>query len=150
MITQILSMKKLDFRKVQLKTLQNERATYTFNELKEHIDWKVERVYFIQDVKEATGAHCHFVENEMFIIARGSCMAIIDDGSGLKDVVLNSNGDAIVTGALVWHGFRNFSPDAMLLALSSTNYSEDRSDYCEDYDRYREILKEKGLLRTEN
>ncbi|KKS71252.1 MAG: WxcM domain-containing protein [Candidatus Magasanikbacteria bacterium GW2011_GWE2_42_7] len=138
-------MDTLDFRKISLNTLVNEKATYTFNELKEYIDWEVKRVYFIQNCKEATGQHCHYKENEMFIMAKGSCTAIIDQGNGKEDVILNGPGDAIVTGALVWHGFKDFSDDALLIALSSTNYNPDRSDYLEDYEAYRKILGENGL-----
>jgi hypothetical protein len=141
------NMEILNFRKISLNTLINDRATYTFNELKEYIDWEVKRVYFIQDCKEDTGQHCHYKENEMFIMAKGGCIAIIDQGSGREDVVLQGPGDAIITGSLVWHGFKDFSDDALLVALSSTNYSPDRSDYLEDYKAYRNMLEEKGLAR---
>ena len=43
--------------------------------------------------------------------------------------------------------FKDFSDDALLVALSSTNYSPDRSDYLEDYKAYRNMLEEKGLAR---
>ena len=140
-------MESLDFRHITLNTITNERATYTFNELKEHIDWKVERVYAVQDCKEATGQHCHYKEHEMFILLRGTCIAVIDQGAGKEDIPMSGPGDAIVAGALVWHGFKDFSEDAMLLALSSTNYNPDRSDYLEDYEEYRKILEEKGLTK---
>ena len=48
---------------------------------------------------------------------------------------------AIYLSSYVWHHFKNFSKDAILLALSSTNYSPDRSDYIEDYDEYKKIIK---------
>lgn len=130
---------QLDFRKVALKTLQNERASYTFNELKEYIDWEVKRVYWIRDCKQKTGEHCHFVENEFFIMVVGTCTAIIDCDNGKEDVPMAPS-EGLVIGHHVWHGFKDFSSDAVLLAISSTNYGEDRSDYCEDYERYREIL----------
>jgi len=134
---------KLNFQKIQLQTLKNDRATYTFNELKDYIDWKVERVYFVQDCAEATGAHFHFVENEFFIMAKGSAIALIDQGNGIEEIPLKGPCDTMVVGNHVWHGFKDFSDDALLLALSSTNYDATRSDYCEDYERYREILKDK-------
>jgi hypothetical protein len=49
---------------------------------------------------------------------------------------------AIYTGEYVWHHFKDFSTDAILLALSSTNYNPDRSDYIEDYEEYKKIIKE--------
>lgn len=139
-------MPELIFKKVELKTLANEKATYSFCELKEYIDWEVKRVYYIQKCKEATGQHCHFIEQEFFIMAQGSCTAIIDRGNGKEDVVLQGPGDGIIVGNHVWHGFKDFSEDALVLALSSTNYNPDRSDYCEDYDAYRNLLKEKQFI----
>lgn len=129
----------LDFKEAKLKIVQNERATYSFAELKEFIDWEVKRVYFIQDCKEATGQHCHKVEKELFILQRGSCIAIIDRGNGKEEIPMSGPGDAVYVGNYVWHGFKNFSPDAMFLALSSTNYRPDRSDYIEDYDEYLKV-----------
>jgi len=129
----------LDFKKLQLKIVQNERAVYSFAELKEFIDFEVKRVYFIQDCKEATGQHCHKIEKEMFVMQRGSCVGIIDRGNGKEDFPLGGPGDALYVGNYVWHGFKDFSADAMLLALSSTNYNPDRSDYIEDYEEYLKV-----------
>jgi len=129
----------LDFKKMQLKIVQNEKATYSFAELKDFIDFEIKRVYFIQDCKEATGQHCHKIEKEMFVVQRGSCTAIIDSGNGKEEISLSGPGDAIYVGNYVWHGFKNFSADAVLLALSSTNYSPDRSDYVEDYEEYLKV-----------
>ena len=67
-------------------------------------------------------------------------MAVIDKGNGKEDILLKGPGDAIYVGNCVWHGFKDFSPDAVLVALSSTNYSPDRSDYIEDYEEYQKII----------
>ena len=129
----------LEFKKSNLKIIQNEKATYSFAELKEFIDFEVKRVYFIQNCKEATGQHCHKIEKEFFILTRGTCTAIIDQGKGKgkEEIPLQGPGDGIYVGNYVWHGFKNFSEDALLLALSSTNFNPDRSDYGEDYEEYK-------------
>lgn len=130
----------LTFKKFILKKVENERALYAFAELKDFIEFPIKRVYFIQNCREATGQHCHKVEEEMFIMVKGKCTAIIDRGQGKEDMVLTAPADAIYVGNFVWHGFKDFSDDAVLLALSSTNYSPDRSDYIEDYDEYKKII----------
>jgi len=131
----------LDFKQQKLKIVKNERATYSFCELFQFVDWDVKRVYYIQDCKEATGQHCHKEEKELFVVQRGSCVAIIDRGQGKEEIPMQGPGDAIYVGNYVWHGFKEFSPDAVLLAMSSTNYREDRSDYIEDYAVYQETIK---------
>lgn len=131
---------KLNFKKTKIKTIQNEKASYGFVELKDFIDFEVKRVYYIYDCKVATGQHCHKEEKELFVMQKGSCTAMIDFGNGKEDILLEI-GDAIYVGNYVWHGFKDFSSDATVLAVSSTNYKEDRSDYIEDYEEYKRVLE---------
>lgn len=127
----------LKFSQHNLKVVENERATYSIAEFKDFLDFEPKRLYFIQNCKQATGQHCHKEEKEFFIMVKGSCVGIIDRGQGKEDMPLRAPGEAIYVGNFVWHGFKDFSPDAVLLAVSSTNYREDRSDYIDDYEEYR-------------
>jgi len=74
---------------------------------------------------------------------QGSCTAVIDRGNGLEELDMQGPNDAIYVGNYVWHQFDNFSENAILLALSSTNYNPDRSDYIEDYKEYKDFLAKK-------
>src|SRR5437763_743968 len=116
------------FAKLQLKTVHQRGKTYSIAELKDYIDFPVKRFYFMQGSQEDTSQHCHREEIEMFVMIKGSCVAIIDRGNGKEDISLVGPADAIYIPNYVWHGFKNFSSDAILMALSSTNYREDRSD----------------------
>lgn len=129
---------KLKFEKTKIKTLQNEKAAYGFIELKDFIDFEVKRVYYIFNCKQATGQHCHKEEKEFFVMVKSGCTAVIDRGKG-KEYARLETGDAIYVGSYVWHGFRDFTDDAIVLALSSTNYGEDRNDYVEDYEEYKKL-----------
>jgi len=112
-------------------------------ELKDYIDFEVKRVYFISQPKDNTSEHTHYEEKELFVLIQGSCTAAIDRGKGKEDIPMQGSRTAIYVPNYVWHGFKNFSEDAILLALSSTNYNPDRSDYLEDYDEYLKIRDEK-------
>lgn len=116
-------------------------------ELHEYFDFDVKRVYFITEPKEETGSHCHLQEKEFFVLVQGSCVAEIDLGDGLEEFEMSGpsedEADAIYVANYVWHHFKDFSDDAILLALSSTNYDPSRDDYIEDYDEYLEIRDEK-------
>lgn len=105
-------------------------------ELKEYIDFDVKRVYFITEPKAPTGKHCHLKEEEFFFLTKGSCTLEVDAGDGLKDYPFTAPTSAAYVPNWVWHHFKDFSPDAVLVALSSTNYNPDRSDYIEDYDEF--------------
>lgn len=111
-------------------------------ELKDFIDFEVKRFYYITDTTGPTGAHCHLKENELFVLVQGTCTAVVDRGQGLEEIPMAMN-DAHYVGKYVWHHFKDFSADAVLLAFSSTNYNPDRSDYIEDYEEYLEARKEK-------
>ncbi|HQF56983.1 MAG TPA: FdtA/QdtA family cupin domain-containing protein [Candidatus Magasanikbacteria bacterium] len=109
-------------------------------ELKDFIDFTVKRVYFITKPENKTGAHCHKIEQEFFILQQGSCTAVIDQGKGLEEIKMVGPTSAIYVPAFVWHQFKDFSEDAILLAISSTNYNPDRSDYIEDYEEFKKII----------
>lgn len=132
---------ELVFKKLQLKVVEKDGRIYSFAELHEFIDFEVKRLYYIQGKEmQPTGQHCHKIEKELFIMVKGSATAVIDRGNGKEDISLKEPGDAIYIGNYVWHGYKDFSPGAVLLAISSTNYNPDRSDYIEDYDEYRRLL----------
>lgn len=132
------------FKKITLKTFTNRGFNLTPIELKDLVPFAVKRVYYIDDLKfeDKTGEHCHFVEEEFFIVAKGAVTAIIDQGNGKEDVRLNGPSEAIYVSHYVWHGFKEATSDCVIIALSSTNYSPDRSDYQENYDGYLKIRDE--------
>ncbi len=128
-------------RKIELKSFGNRGYTLTPLELRDISPFEVKRLYFMDlpgGVK--TGEHCHKIEEELFIQKNGSSTIIIDQGSGKEEIVLKA-GEAIYVPAYVWHGFKNPTDDCLILALSSTNYSADRSDYIEDYEEYLKVRK---------
>lgn len=130
----------MKFQQFELKKIQAAKHVMIPVELKDHIDFEVKRVYFITKPIGPTGAHCHKIEKEFFILQSGTCTAVIDRGNGLEEIKMAGPVAALYLGEYVWHHFKDFSKDAILLALSSTNYSPDRSDYIEDYEEYKKII----------
>jgi len=132
----------LEFKQFKLKKSVGEAYSLTPLELKEYIDFKVKRIYFLSEAEEGafTGSHCHKIERELFVLLQGDCILEVDYGDGKKDIPLQGSDSAVYLGPYVWHHFKSISSDAIILALSSTNYSSDRSDYVEDYSKYKEIV----------
>lgn len=135
---------KKEFRQWQLKTFSGKGYNLTPVEFKDQVPFEVKRMYYMTrfDTAVHTGEHCHKIEEEVFIQSLGTSVLILDRGSGKEDVLLNE-GDAIYVPNFVWHGFKNPSSDCIIIALSSTNYSSDRSDYIENYDEYMTFRDEK-------
>lgn len=118
-------------------------------ELKDFIDFDVKRIYYLNQINDDdvfTGAHCHHNEKELFIIINGNATLVLDRGQGLEEITLNAN-QAVFIDSYIWHHFKNISKNTIILALSSTNYSPDRSDYIENYEDYLKIRDEKLLNR---
>ena len=128
----------------KLFTLKNIKAPnflMTPLDLKEYINFEVKRVYFISSPVGNTGSHAHRQEeDELFIQVQGKCTITVDDGSGLSEVELVGPTSAIYVPHLVWHGFKDLSGDSIIMAISSTNYDPSRSDYCENYEEFRQLV----------
>ena len=129
------------FKKLEVKKIQAPNFVMSPLEFKDFIDFEAKRIYFISNPTGPTGSHCHLNELELFVMITGSCTAVIDQGNGLEEIKLNAPIDALYVGNYVWHHFKDFSPDAVLLAVSSTNYNPNREDYIEDYEKFKEVTK---------
>ena len=125
-----------EFKLFKLPLHTDDRFSLLPVEVEEHVPFVVKRVYAIIDGQKPSGAHAHKVEQEVFFVARGQAVAVIDDGTGLRDVPL-SQGDAIYVGALVWHHFKSWLPGTVVVALSSTPYDSHRVDYITDYEAFK-------------
>lgn len=132
---------KKEFLKFELKTFQSRGYKLTPVELKDVVPFEAKRIYYFQDAPEGiqTGEHSHKIEEEVFIQMRGSSTAIIDRGSGKEELQMQGPNDAIYVPNFVWHGFKNMSPDSVILAVSSTNYNPSREDYVEDYEEFKKV-----------
>ncbi len=131
---------QFEFKQFEIKKIQAPNFIMSPLELKDYIQFEPKRVYFISNPTGNTSQHCHLKEEELFVIIAGTCTAVIDQGNGIKEIKLKGPTDAIYVGTYVWHGFKDLSPDAIILALSSTNYNPDRQDYIEDYSQYKETI----------
>ena len=103
----------------------------------------IKRAYWITKPSGAkiSGQHAHLKEEEVFIVIQGNTDMILDDsGERKKKVTLNTN-NIVWIPRYVWHGFANLSSDCIILALTSTNYSPNRSDYIEDYEEFKKRIK---------
>lgn len=119
------------------------RFSLTPVELKDYLDFDAKRVYYVTDIKQLTGSHCHKIEKEFFICVQGEITAVIDEGGGLKEYHLKKD-EAIYVGNYVWHQFKDASANAALLAISSTNYNPNRADYIENYEEFKKGIYVKG------
>lgn len=124
------------YKLYELRTFTDERGSLTPMELKDYFDFDVKRTYTVHSNKTKRGGHCHLHEEEFFYMASGSCTARLHDGKDWVEVKMKPNETGMYVGTFVWHEFDNFSDDGVLVALSSTNYNPERTDYIEDFNEF--------------
>jgi len=125
-------MKPFEFFTLPIFT--DDRGSLVPLELKEYISWNPKRVYYATNIKGSRGGHSHRIEQELFICLQGKMTARLHDGKNWTEKEMQSPHEAVRVDNNVWHEFTNFSQDAILLAVSSTNYDSD--DYVRDFDQF--------------
>lgn len=106
--------------------------------------FEIKRIYWITKptAEKKSSQHAHTDEDELFIVLQGNCSVILDDnGEGKVKKPVQAN-DIIWIPRLVWHGYEDLSDDAIVLALTSTNYDPDRKGYINDHKEFAEKVKE--------
>jgi len=122
------------FEFFNLTKFDDHRGTLVPLELKKYINWSPKRVYYAINNKNGRGGHAHRKECELFICLQGEMTVKLHDGQNWRTERLKSPLDAVKVDNMIWHEFTDFSKDAILLAVSSTNY--DSKDYIRDFDQF--------------
>lgn len=136
------------FRLFSLPIHVDSRFSLVPLEVSEHVPFEVKRVYAIVDGSKPSGSHCHKQEEEVFFCVRGTVTAQIDDGFGIRDVLL-TQGDAMYVPAYVWHHFETWEPGTVVVAVSSTPYNPGREDYITDHEEFkREVATYKPISNS--
>lgn len=125
-------MEKL--KQIKLESFKDERGVLTPIELKDYVDWPVKRIYYLTDVTQPRGGHAVRGEKKMYICQKGHIKARLHDGEKWNEFELEGPGDAILMNEMCFRDFYHFSPDAVLLAVSSVNYVPE--DYIYDLDQF--------------
>ncbi len=96
-----------------------------------------QRVYLVTATEGSTrGGHAHVVEEEIFLVTSGSVTLLVNDGSGDQEIMLDSQTKGVLVRTGCWHELRNFSSDAVVLALSSTKYLPGEGNYMTDKEKF--------------
>lgn len=125
-----------DCRIVELPRISDPRGNLTFIEGNRHIDFPIERVYYLYDVPggAARGGHAHKDLHQLVIAVSGSFDVVLDDATRKKKVTLNRSYEGLLITNLIWREIENFSGGAVCLVLASMKFME--SDYFRAYEEF--------------
>jgi dTDP-4-dehydrorhamnose 3,5-epimerase-like enzyme len=121
---------------INLPKIEDPRGNLSFIEEERHIPFKIERVYWIYDVPggQVRGGHAFKEQQELIVALSGSFDVIVDDGLEKQTFHLNRSYYGLYIPSGYWRQMKDFSTNALAMALSSTPFSE--IDYIRDYNDY--------------
>jgi hypothetical protein len=125
----------------ELPVVPEQRGNLTFVEGRRHIPFAIERIYYLYDIP--TGAtragHAHKALEQVLIAISGSFTVTIDDGENSEDFLLNRPNAGLYIGPMLWRVIKNFSSNAICLALASKPFDE--GDYYRSYDAFKQAVE---------
>jgi len=128
---------------INLPKIEDLRGNLTFIEEETHLPFKIKRVYWIYDVPggEQRGGHAFKHQCEFVVALSGSFDVILNNGFDQFKYHLNRSYYGLYIPNLVWRHMENFSTNAVVMVISSTDYNED--DYIRDFSEFASVLNEK-------
>lgn len=125
-----------DCKLISLPRIQDPRGNLTFIEGGSHVDFDIQRVYYLYDVPggSSRGGHAHKALRQLIIAMSGSFDVLLDDGREKKTFHLNRSYVGLYVCSMIWRELDNFSSGSVCMVLASNRYDED--DYYRDYDQF--------------
>lgn len=120
-------------RIIELPRVQDPRGNLTFVEGGAHVDFDIQRVYYLYDVPGGSerGGHAHKGLRQLIVAMSGSFDVVLDDGKDRKRVHLNRSYQGLYVCPMIWRELDNFSSGSVCMVLASNRFAED--DYYRDY-----------------
>jgi dTDP-4-dehydrorhamnose 3,5-epimerase-like enzyme len=127
---------------VDIPKILDERGNLSFIEKGVHLDFDIQRVYWIYDVPggEIRGGHAFYEQEEVIIALSGSFDVILHTGEEEKRFSLNRSYKGLYVPKMLWRSMENFSTNAVCLVLASTFYKAE--DYIRDFDEFKKIVNQ--------
>ncbi len=122
------------FKLIKIPRHTDPRGNLSAIELHEYIDWVPKRVYYVTNVTQDRGGHAVRGEKKIYVCVQGTMTARIHNGKEWHEFQLSGPDDAILMNEMCWREFKNFSPGAVLMAISNMNYEKDK--YIYDFEEF--------------
>lgn len=115
-------------RWIELPSFPGASGTLSYCQAKEMLPFAIKRIFYIHDIspKAVRGGHAHHTTQEVVICLSGACRlkAYAADGTAAVFNLAEPN-RGVYLPAMWWVELEDFSPQAIVLVLASTDYSPD-------------------------
>ena len=127
---------------IELPIISDPRGDLSFVEFGSHINFRIERVYYLYNIPKAAerGGHAHKALHQLIIPLAGSFDVLLDDGVSKKTFSMNSPNIGLYVCPMIWRELSNFSVGSVCMVLASNLYDE--NDY---YRNYNEFMRDINL-----
>lgn len=131
-------------RLIRLPLIEDLRGKLSFGEIEQHLPFTPKRYFLVFDVpsQEVRGEHAHKSLHQFLVCVKGSVSVALDDGQSRDEIRLDSSNLGLHIPPMVWGVQYKYSPDAVLMVLTSDVYRAD--DYIRDYDEFLSSLGQEG------
>ncbi len=125
----------------------DERGQLVIVEGNKDIPFDIKRVFYIygSDKDVVRGRHANYNSEFVLINVSGTSKVKVDDGTSQRVFELDRPHIGIYLPKLVWKDMYDFSPDSVLLCLSSEHY--DDKEYIRSYEEYLRVVKVDGTQK---
>jgi hypothetical protein len=112
---------------IDLKTFTDFRGQLT--PIDGVLPFEIKRLYYINNITDDAnrGGHLHYKSIEAIFCIQGSFTVFINNGQKKEEFFLSNPIECVIVEPMDWHMIHDFSPDAILMGVSSTHY--DLADY---------------------
>lgn len=118
---------------INLETHSDKRGYLTV--IEKILPFPIKRVFYIYGVDNSKrGGHRHHTTIQAAICIQGHCRIFCDDNHKKEEYLLDQPNKCLLLNPEDWHTMYDFTPDAILLVLASTEF--DSADYI--YEPYSE------------
>lgn len=124
----------------ELKTFTDPRGSLTVAEIEKDIPFLVRRAFWIYDVPDyqQRGRHANKEIHEFLVVLKGKVEISLENKDGIQHYCLDSPDKGLHVSPFTWIELHYFSPDAVLLVLSSHSYQPDT--YINSYEEFLNII----------
>jgi len=130
----------IDVKMLSFTEKGDDRGRLVIVEGGQDIPFEIKRVFYIygSDPDVVRGRHANRRSEFVLINVAGTSKVRVTDRKGNEMVIhLNRPHTGVYIPAMVWKDMYDFSPDSVLLVLSSEHY--DPSEYIRDFDEYLKV-----------
>lgn len=127
----------------------NSGEGYSFVEItgEKTVPFEVRRIFYVYGVEEkkARGKHANRRSRFVLISISGKCkVRVIDECAAETEYILDRPEFGLYLPEMVWKEMYEFSPDCVLMVLSSERY--DAAEYIRDFDEFVQEVKKTQLI----